>query len=293
MSRGEKAFWCGLVVLLVLATVEAGAQAVSKSVAYLRRIYALDAPLDVIGGVQTDPVRTGRLEDIDGGYVAVPRLDAGHVATGRVSNPDAGPVLVEYGTRTATVGNPDAGVFEVTGLALKIPVVASLPPCSATQNLYTMVTWSTTGGVYHCRFFPTSGSYGWTEPGEQTIATPTTGQRVGGHTLNEGLLLLSFTPNTYATILAAGGVVLEPGTCVAPCVEGNAVFEVAQGATRLCSISVLCTATEGTSITTAPCITNEIVPNVEIKLRIASDGTCTTQPAFNFITASKAYIKSP
>lgn len=61
----------GCMVVGVLRLADAEAQAISKAVQYLVRVYALDPPLDIIGGVETEPLRTGRIETIDAGYLAL------------------------------------------------------------------------------------------------------------------------------------------------------------------------------------------------------------------------------
>lgn len=78
MTTRERILCALLVAILAVWSAPAIGQAVSKTVLRLYRIYALDAPLDIIGGIQTDPVVTSTVHTADGGLLV---LDGGGVVT--------------------------------------------------------------------------------------------------------------------------------------------------------------------------------------------------------------------
>lgn len=114
------------VVFGALWAAESGAQAVSKTVLSLFRVYAIDPPLEVIGGVETEPVRTGRVESIDGGDV-----------------------LVSHGVRTPDIGSPDAGFLAVQSRGLVLDRFAASDTCSPVGSL-SLTNNTTSGALVYC-----------------------------------------------------------------------------------------------------------------------------------------------
>ncbi len=164
---------------LVLWAAEVGAQAVSRAIAYLRKIYAIGGTLEVVGELQAEPVRTGLVLSIDGGPVYVGQglraspignADGGvllgvgsgfqldPLLTGTVQTIDGGSVrFVGIGATMPAVGNIDGGPLQVTGVGLDAghvwtPVVTSLDggPVLVEQSVLTPMVGYISGALPPC-----------------------------------------------------------------------------------------------------------------------------------------------
>jgi hypothetical protein len=245
MRLAAKAAAAAGCALLVWGLVANG-QAVSHTIAYLVRIYAIDAPLDIVGGVETEPVRTGRIEAIDGGDVLVSH----GVRTPDIGAPDAGVLQIIGSGAVATslvsslLQAGDGGLLVLDGGGVVIPCAASLPSCSSTTNRGAQVRLCSTDTVYTCSIVTASIGYAWQVGDGIQRYVFASRIRAGQSTPEEGDHFSSSTPfNTNATIVAVECFVSSQGSGA-----GQAVVEAVQDGGSKCKFNFPCTQVLGAAV---------------------------------------------